>query len=130
MHIVSLFFLILILGAFLLLIFYPFLQTKRVKGKQLATLCSNCDDFELPKGEGLIYFWSPGCGPCKAITPEVEKLSHERDDVRIVNVAESAESARRLGVMVTPALVEVRRGQVADIILGARTRSRILALQK
>lgn len=130
MEIISLILLFIIIGVFGVMLFYPQIEAQRMKGVDVKEVCQTCEDVLLPEGDGLIYFWSPVCGPCKSITPEVEKLSEQRPDVRLVNIAESVDSARRLGVMVTPALVEIKNGRVEQVIFGARTRERIIALQQ
>lgn len=130
MEILSIILLAIIIAVFALMLFYPQIEARRMKGKDVKEICQTCEDVLLPEGDGLIYFWSPVCGPCKAITPEAEKLSEQRGDMRLVNIAESADSARRLGVMVTPALVEIKNGRVSEIIFGARTRQRIISLQQ
>lgn len=130
MEMLSLFLLFIIVAVFTLMLLYPQIEARRMKGRDVKEVCQTCDDVLLPDGDGLIYFWSPVCGPCKSITPEAIKLSEQRSDVRVVNIAESIDSARQLGIMVTPALVEVKNGRVEQIVFGGRTRERILALQQ
>jgi thioredoxin 1 len=76
----------------------------------------------------LIYLWSPSCGMCRNMTPVIERLARERPEVIAVNVRTAADLARRLGVMATPALVLVRDGRVARVLLGARSELQVRAL--
>ena len=66
----------------------------------------------------LLDFWAPWCGPCQQITPIVEAIAEEREDIIVgkVNVDEEMELAQRFRVMSIPKAV------------GFRTREEILKL--
>jgi len=76
----------------------------------------------------LIYFHSPGCRACSAMTPMVRDLQKERDDVFEINAAAEMETARAFGIMATPTTVSVSGGRVVDVVLGPRPREAFLAL--
>lgn len=69
----------------------------------------------------LVDFWGPQCEPCKALMPEVEKLSEKYGD-RIkfvkVNTAENRRLAISQKVMGLPAIVFYKNGERVDALSG------------
>jgi len=69
----------------------------------------------------LVYFYSPSCGACKAMTPVIDKMKKEFSDIFSVNLAKDMNTARVFGVMGTPATVIVSQGRIQKFVLGARS---------
>ena len=70
----------------------------------------------------VIDFWAPWCGPCRRVSPIIEKLSEEytgRIKFGKINVDENPDMAREYQVMNIPYLLFVKDGQQADSVLGA-----------
>ena len=77
------------------------------------------------------YFFSPMCGACKRMTPMFESLQPRYPGVvQVVNIQDSSENAKKLGVQATPTTVMVRHGKIAHFIVGVRPQSRIETLLK
>ena len=73
----------------------------------------------------LVDFWAEWCGPCKMIAPLLDELADEYDGkVKIgkVNVDEQQLLAAEYGIRAIPTLLIFRNGQVADQIVGARSK--------
>jgi thioredoxin 1 len=73
----------------------------------------------------LVDFWAEWCGPCKMIAPLLDELADEYDGkVKIgkVNVDEQQSLAAEYGVRAIPTLLIFNKGQVADQIVGARSK--------
>ena len=73
----------------------------------------------------LVDFWAEWCGPCKMIAPLLDELADEYDGkVKIgkVNVDEQQSLAAEYGVRAIPTLLVFQHGQVADQIVGARSK--------
>ena len=80
--------------------------------------------------EVLLDFWAPGCGPCRMVSPIVDVIAQERQDILVgkVNVDEEMELAAQFQVMSIPTLVVLKKGQVVNRVVGARPKDAILSL--
>ena len=78
----------------------------------------------------LLDFWAPWCGPCSKITPIVEEIGAEREDIIVgkVNVDDEMELAQRYHVVSIPTLVALDGGKVIGKAVGFRSKEEILAL--
>lgn len=79
------------------------------------------------EGAVLVDFWSPGCGPCRAMEPVLEAVSQHHPDVAFakLNAADNPDIAWAFGVVSVPTLVLFRKGVPVDDIVGAVPSSRI-----
>ena len=71
----------------------------------------------------MVDFWADWCGPCKMLSPAVERLAEKYGDqvlVGKVNVDQEPELARRFGVMSIPTVVVLKNGQEVDRLVGVR----------
>ena len=78
----------------------------------------------------LLDFWAEWCGPCRMVSPIVDEIAAERDDIVVgkVNVDEQSELAVRFGVMSIPTLLVFKGGELVQTAVGARPKAAILAL--
>ena len=76
----------------------------------------------------LVDFWAPWCGPCRIVSPHLEELNSERDDLRVVklNTDENPQTAAQYNVMSIPTILLFKNGQVAHQIIGAMPKNRIV----
>ncbi|MCL4785515.1 MAG: thioredoxin [Verrucomicrobia bacterium] len=73
----------------------------------------------------LVDFWAEWCGPCKMIAPVLDELADEyvgRAKVGKVNIDEQQGLAAEYGVRAIPTLLVFKQGQVADQLVGARSK--------
>jgi thioredoxin-like negative regulator of GroEL len=77
----------------------------------------------------LVEFWKPGCGSCRALMLELEKLESDVS-VRVLilkmNVEENFQIPAELDVSALPVLALYREGEFERFIGGLGTREEIL----
>ncbi|MEW5422307.1 thioredoxin [Amorphus sp. 3PC139-8] len=70
----------------------------------------------------LVDFWAPWCGPCKQLTPVLEKVVQEAGGaVKLVkmNIDNEPQIAQQLGIRSIPAVIAFKDGQPVDGFMGA-----------
>lgn len=73
---------------------------------------------ELISGElVLVDFFANWCGPCKMLSPVLESLASERDNIKIVkvDVDECSQLARTYGIMSIPTLILFKNGKQVSV---------------
>lgn len=92
-----------------------------IKDSSLATFAA--DVLEASRDVPVIVdFWAPWCGPCKQLTPALEKAVTEANGtVKLVkvNVDENQEIARQLRIQSIPTVYAFKNGQPVDGFMGA-----------
>src|SRR6266481_1260396 len=78
----------------------------------------------------LIDFWAPWCGPCKQLTPILEKVvKSAKGKVKLVkmNIDEHPAIPGQMGIQSIPAVIAFVNGQPADGFMGALPESQVAA---
>ena len=78
----------------------------------------------------LIDFWAPWCGPCKQLTPVLEKaVKAAKGKVKLVkmDIDKNPEIPGQMGIQSIPAVVAFSNGQPVDGFMGALPESQVMA---
>jgi thioredoxin 1 len=80
-------------------------------------------------GTVLVEFWAQWCGPCHMLSPVLDEIDRERDDLTVlkINADENTATARDYQVMSLPTMLLFRDGVPIRQMVGARPKSRLLA---
>lgn len=99
------------------------MTTETIKSVSEATFVS--DVIEKSKEKIMIVdFWAPWCGPCKALTPILERQAYKRKEqleVVKVNIDENQAIASQLRIQSIPAVFAFSDGQPVDGFMGAKS---------
>jgi putative thioredoxin len=99
------------------------MTTETIKSVSEATFVS--DVVEKSKEKIMIVdFWAPWCGPCKALTPILERQAFRRKEeleVVKVNIDENQAIASQLRIQSIPAVFAFSDGQPVDGFMGAKS---------
>jgi len=70
----------------------------------------------------IVDFWAPWCGPCKMVSPMLEKIAGELGEkllVAKINTDENPEWANKYGVQGIPTILFVFGGKIVHRQVGA-----------
>lgn len=97
------------------------LQTSKRKGQPVPR-----SKLAVPaQGPALVYFWSPTCGPCRAMRPAVDALEADGKPVVKVDVSRDVDVALAWNVMGTPTTIAIHDGRITEVLLGAQHKDRL-----
>ena len=78
----------------------------------------------------LADFWAPWCGPCKMLSPVVDQIASETEDIKVVkvNVDDNEELAMKYKTMSIPTLIVFKDGEEVNRSVGVIPKAQILDL--
>ena len=79
----------------------------------------------------LVDFYADWCGPCRRVAPIVSSISDETEGKALickVNVDENQDLAAEFAVMSIPYLISFKNGEPYKRVVGAVSKSELLAL--
>ena len=80
----------------------------------------------------LIDFFAEWCGPCHMVSPVIDEIGDENENINVfkVNVDEETELAQAFNVSSIPTLVAMKGGKVVNQAVGVRSKEDILSMIK
>ena len=78
----------------------------------------------------LVDFWASWCGPCKMLSPIIDALAEETEDVKFVkvNVDEQQALAEKYRIMTIPTLLLIKDGEVVNTSVGVKSKAEVKSL--
>jgi thioredoxin 1 len=78
------------------------------------------DEFISKNSVVVLDCWAAWCGPCRMLSPIVEELASQRDDVVFgkLNVDQNRRIPMKFGIMSIPTLLYFKDGRLVDRTLG------------
>lgn len=123
-----------ILGGLLLVLFimWPWLRHNRLLSKQRGKPVDGLSDVIGQDASGkscvMLYFYSQQCGRCHAMTPRIQRLEQECDNVFRIDVTQHRSWALKLGVSGLPSVAVIRNGCLDEMILGTASDRKLRSL--
>ena len=91
---------------------------------------NNFEEIKSSEKTVLIDFYADWCGPCRMVSPIVDKIASEHPEYLVckVNVDDEPELANEFEVSSIPTLVVMRDGEIVNQSVGAKPEPLILAM--
>ncbi len=71
----------------------------------------------------MVDFWAEWCGPCRAVSPILDKIAEENGDklsIVKLNVDDNPATAEKYGITSIPAMYVFKNGEVVKRVIGAK----------
>ena len=84
------------------------------------------------EGKVLVDFYADWCGPCKMMSPVIDKIAEEVDGVKVckLNVDDAQDIAVEYNVMSIPTIMVFEKGEVKEKFVGVTSKDELLSALK
>ncbi len=124
----NLFILLSLAAAVFALLYLPPVWRARLTQGRAAPDTASVDAEADAAGVRVYYFFATHCGPCRTMTPVVDRVRSGHRNLVKIDVAEHSQLARDFGVAATPTFVSVEGGVIKQVKLGAMSEARLLSM--
>ncbi len=78
----------------------------------------------------LIDFWAKWCGPCRLVSPIIDEIARETNNILVakVDIDEQPELAQAFEIMSIPTLAVFKNGKIVQSTIGVRPKEEILKM--
>jgi thioredoxin 1 len=75
----------------------------------------------------VLQFSAPWCGPCRMLSPIIDSLVNDNEDIVIgkVDVDSEVELSQKYSVRGIPTILFIKNGEVVDKVVGVDTKSNL-----
>jgi thioredoxin 1 len=110
-----------VLGFFVVTRLFVWINGKIKMGKEIPPFSGEIGE-RIRKGDRLLlYFYTPACGACKSMTPVIDEMKKDNNNIYKINLTRDYEIGKIFGVMGTPATILVNQSKIDQYFLGARS---------
>ncbi|KAB1655394.1 thioredoxin [Pseudoclavibacter chungangensis] len=90
-----------------------------------ATTATFQDEIEGTDKTVLVDFWAAWCGPCRQVSPILDQLAEEHENLKLVKVDVDAEPqlAAQYGITSIPAMKVFKDGKQVSEFIGSRPKA-------
>ena len=83
------------------------------------------DDISSQSKLVLVDFWAEWCGPCKQISPILEEIANEKENLNVLklNIDENPTTPQKYNVRGIPTLMLFKDGKLIDTKIGSLPKS-------
>ncbi len=113
-----------LVAAMYLFQFYIARRARRAEGRAVPDTAA-VDGAAQSMRRRVYYFYAPHCGPCRAMTPLVERMQTTHANLIKINIEEAQELARAFHIAATPSFVLVQDGVIRRVHLGAQSEKKL-----
>jgi thioredoxin 1 len=94
------------------------LAARGARGKSIAPLAEVLPGLEDHRAKAVVYCFSEHCGPCRRLSPRIDRLREGHPNLFKLDIGEHPRAARSLGIHATPTTLLVEDGKVLKALLG------------
>ena len=78
----------------------------------------------------LLDFFASWCGPCKMVSPILDEIAEERQDVKVckIDIDQEPELVKQYRIVTVPTLMVLERGKIVEQAKGAWPKDKILEM--
>jgi len=107
---------------------YMYVATRASEGRPASPLYGLFPALTDLRGRALVYCFSPGCGPCRPMSKEVDILAATGAAVFKLDISKHHELSRELGIRAAPTLIVIEGRVIGRMVLGVKTADYMQAL--
>ena len=94
--------------------------SQKLQGRSVSSLGSVIPELGNHRGRAAVYFYTKNCRPCRQVTPVIDRMREEYDNLYTLDIQAHPRLARELGIRATPTTLLVEDGRILKVFLGPK----------